>query len=211
MLRCGFCKDSYLSKNLDSSCEGGRLAGRPTGIYMSVRALHGQRRSCDLLFIVWCCSEDSQLVSHLFPLLSTWTLESAVLVSLFLRSVALWQTLHRVLIYKCLWLLRSFSLAIIPSSFKKYITWSFNADYAYICLSLLYFKTGESVFKKKRGESIYWTFTWHCLYSLRISALSMLSFTWSWKFDEIPVSWCLATRFCFHDLLNRTDSLDCKK
>lgn len=120
VLRCGFCKDSYLSKSLDSSCEGGRLEGRPTGIYMSVRALHGQRRSCDLLFNAWCNSEASQLVSHLFPLFSTWTLESALLVSLFLCTVALWQTLHRVLTYKCLWLLQSFHLAILPSSSEIY-------------------------------------------------------------------------------------------
>lgn len=52
-----------------------REGGRSTGIYMSVRALHGQRRSCDLLLIAWCRSEVSQSVSHLFSLFRTWTLD----------------------------------------------------------------------------------------------------------------------------------------
>ncbi|XP_077095309.1 stonin-2 isoform X4 [Siphateles boraxobius] len=52
-----------------------REAGRSTGIYMSVRALHGQRRSCDLLLTAWCRSKVSQSVSHLYSLFSTWSLD----------------------------------------------------------------------------------------------------------------------------------------
>jgi len=52
-----------------------REAGRSTSIYMSVRALQGQRGSCDLLLTTWCLSEISQSVSHLFSLFSTWTLD----------------------------------------------------------------------------------------------------------------------------------------
>ncbi|KAG1972944.1 stonin-2 [Pimephales promelas] len=42
---------------------------------MSVRALQGQRGSCDLRLTTWCLSEISQSVSHLFSLFSTWTLD----------------------------------------------------------------------------------------------------------------------------------------
>lgn len=110
-----------------------REAGRPTGFYMSVRALGGQRRSHDLLLTAWCRSEASQLVSHLFPLFSTWTLGSAVLVSLFPCPVALWLSTECLFeslglemlvgLQCCGWSFAFFSLAYLPSSFRKYLIW----------------------------------------------------------------------------------------